>query len=139
MPALALELDQWPELTIPNANQCAFAALWIRSKGLAQGNVGVGESLPLIWKLPLGDTGTPAKDTVTFGPMTQGVADGTQVTDETGMTPIPRLNFKPVSSAVAGSENTTPRNIVQANAFFIWALPHTTASFWTCLMRAAKL
>src|SRR5580704_4208929 len=62
--ALALDrlLDQWPELTIPNANQCAFAALWIRSKGLAQGNVGVGESLPLIWKLPLGDTGTPAKD-----------------------------------------------------------------------------
>src|SRR5580704_249777 len=62
--ALALDrlLDQWPELTIPNANQCAFAALWIRSNGLAQGNVGVGESLPLIWKLPLGDTGTPAKD-----------------------------------------------------------------------------
>jgi hypothetical protein len=63
-PALAFDrlLDQWPELTIPNANQCAFAALWIRSKGLAQGNVGVGESLPLIWKLPLGDTGTPAKE-----------------------------------------------------------------------------
>jgi hypothetical protein len=50
------------------------------------------------------------------------MADGTQVTDETGMTPIPRLNFKPVSSAVAGSENTTPRNIVQANAFWIMAL-----------------
>ena len=27
-----------------------------------QGNVGVGDSAPLIWKLPLGDTGTPAGD-----------------------------------------------------------------------------
>jgi hypothetical protein len=27
-----------------------------------QGNVGVGDSTPLIWKLPLGDTGTPAGD-----------------------------------------------------------------------------
>jgi hypothetical protein len=57
-------LDQGPELTIPSANQCEFAALWIRSRGLAQGNVGVGESMPLIWKLPLGDTGTPAGDVI---------------------------------------------------------------------------
>jgi hypothetical protein len=55
-------LHQWPELTIPSANQCEFAALWIRSKGLVHGNVGVGESMPLIWKSPLGDTCTPAGD-----------------------------------------------------------------------------
>ena len=55
-------LDQCSELTIPSANQCEFAALWIRSKGLVQGNVGVGDSAPLIRKLPLGDTGTPAGD-----------------------------------------------------------------------------
>ena len=55
-------LDQLPDLTIPSANQWLFAALWIRSRGLAQGNVGVGESVPLIWKLPLGDTVTPAGD-----------------------------------------------------------------------------
>ena len=57
-------LDQWSELTIPSANQCEFAALWIRSRGLAQGNVGVGESMPSIWKLPLGDTGTPAGERI---------------------------------------------------------------------------
>src|ERR1700680_3239524 len=39
-------LAQWPDLTIPSANQCKFAALWIRSRGLAQGNVGFGESKP---------------------------------------------------------------------------------------------
>src|ERR1700676_1616548 len=52
--------DQRSEPGIPSANQCKFAVLWIRSRGLAQGNVGFGESMPLIWKLPLGDTGTPA-------------------------------------------------------------------------------
>ena len=50
-----------PELTIPSANQCEFDALWIRSKGLAQGNVGVGVSMSLIWKSPLGDTATPVR------------------------------------------------------------------------------
>jgi hypothetical protein len=66
---------------------------------------------------------------------TQGVADGTQVTDETGMTPIPPLNFKLVSSAAAGSVNTAPRNIVQASAFFIMALPLQYRPFRTCLTR----
>jgi hypothetical protein len=42
----------------------------------------------------------------------QGVADGTHVADVTGMTPIPRLNFKLASSAAAGSEETTITNIV---------------------------
>jgi hypothetical protein len=45
------------------------------------------------------------------------------------MTPIPPLNLNFVSSAAAGSEETTPRNIVQANAFFITHLPLTTAFF----------
>jgi len=50
-----------PEPTIPSANQCEFALLWIRSKGLAQGNVGVGVSMSLIWKSPVGDTVTPLR------------------------------------------------------------------------------
>src|SRR5580692_1564632 len=32
--------------------------LWIRSKGLAHGNVGIGVSMSLIWKSPVGDTVT---------------------------------------------------------------------------------
>jgi hypothetical protein len=53
----------------------------------------------------------------------QGVADGAQVTDETGMAPIPPLNLKLASSAAAGSEIITPRNIVQASAFFMMGTP----------------
>src|SRR5262249_19193624 len=45
---------------------------------------------------------------------------GTATPEETGMTPIPPLNFN--SSAAAGSEKTTPRNIMHANAFLITAL-----------------
>jgi hypothetical protein len=71
--------------------------------------------------------------------VTQGVADGTQVTDETGMTPIPPLNFKLVSSAAAGSESTTPRSIVQANAFFIMAPPYNSVLLDVPNEVAAKL
>src|SRR4029077_20318032 len=45
---------------------------------------------------------------------------GTATPDETGMTPIPPLNFN--SSAAAGCEKNTPTNIVQANAFLNMSL-----------------
>jgi hypothetical protein len=69
--------------------------------------------------------------------VTQGVAGGAQVTDETGMTPIPRWKFKLVSSAAAGSENT--RKIVHANAFFIMALPYNSVLLDAPNEVAAKL
>jgi hypothetical protein len=43
-----------------------------------------------------------------------------------------------VSSAAAGSENTTPRNIVQANDFFIMASPYNSVLSGRA-QRAAKL
>jgi hypothetical protein len=71
---------------------------------------------------------TTFRFTVTGGPVTQGAGNaGQPVTAETGMTPIPPLNLNPPSSAAAGCEKTTPRNIVQAKAFFIMALSFTTA------------
>jgi hypothetical protein len=39
------------------------------------------------------------------------------------MAPIPPLNLKLASSAAAGSEIITPRNIVQASAFFMMGTP----------------
>src|SRR5215467_5316815 len=56
-----------------------------------------------------------------------GCVGGTATPDETGITPIPPLNVN--SAAAAGSETTTPRNTVHANAFFIMALLPTTAFF----------
>src|SRR5262249_47358668 len=50
-----------------------------------------------------------------------GGVGATATPEETGWTPIPPLNFN--SSAAAGSEKTTPRNIMHANAFLITALP----------------
>src|SRR5262249_31550256 len=92
-----------------------------------------------IW--PAGDTPrTIFRFTVTGEPVTHGAGNAGQlITDETGMTPMPPLNFK--SSAAAGCEKTTPRNIVYANAFFIMSLslPYTqrSAFFRSCLMRLA--
>jgi hypothetical protein len=52
----------WPEPKIPTANHPKFAALRINSIGLTQGVGGTGESMSLIWKSPVGDSGTPADD-----------------------------------------------------------------------------
>src|SRR5215467_3122790 len=53
-----------------------------------------------------------------------GGVGATATPDETGMTPIPPLNIN--SAAAVGSERPTPRNIAQANAFFIIAISLTT-------------
>src|SRR6476620_2091468 len=86
-----------------------------------------------IW--PAGNTPrTIFRFTVTDGPVTQAAGGaGQPLTVETGMTPIPPLNFK--SSAAAGCEKITPRNIVQAHAFFIRHLPLDTF-FRTCLTQS---
>jgi hypothetical protein len=47
-------------LTIPSANQWLAGVLWIRSTGRVQGTGGSGASVPLISKLPSGDSVTPA-------------------------------------------------------------------------------
>jgi hypothetical protein len=53
--------------------------------------------------------------------------------DGNGAYPAPEFQARVVRRR--RERNTTPRNIVQASAFFVMALLLTTASFWTCLTR----
>ena len=53
--------DQWPVAGVSRARTSASSPRFgSASRRLAQGNVGFGESMPLISKLPSGDTATPA-------------------------------------------------------------------------------
>jgi hypothetical protein len=70
-------------------------------------------------------------ETVSSGSVKQGPDEAQPVTDETGWTPIPPLNCNVVDPAdaaavcaAAGSDQTTPSNIVHAKTFFMIPPPY---------------